>query len=584
MDIFIILLVVIIAIFAGLLYYRSRKRNRLYEEYKITLSKFEKTNNSLMKELERTSKIAKNGEGKDLLEGWSSEYSVLKIKFLEIFNLFETLNDNNTFANHSNFISIIDDLDSKVYDFENDFFDLYNKIKHYTGYELENTQISLNLKTRIKELVKEFDLKLKYLEIYNSNFNQNIADAQVFIDKFETLQKDGEYPEGRTILKNCHEKVTVIEGTFNSIIKFMDFIDGVDSDLNLINQIDEEIKNIGYKINIESLEEETLFFNETKDVILNKVAKFNFDEKIDSAEATILQEECNTLDNKLSELKIIVEDRFTFIKNIMRLEEENKNLMDTVSELIVGAKEERDQIIKLYELNEIRQVSKIDSEIETFEIFKEDYNKLIEIIHEAKEDYINLEQRIIQSNKYLIRLITNFEEALVALRAVRRDELNTRDKIDSYAQKIIEIDLYIKKNSHSHRLTRTIVSKIEELTLKFDELQKEIDKEPLNITNVRNLSESVETLIETLIDNEIENNIKHRVGSELLLNYISRFNKNERMDNTITRLFNLYNDNEYTVLLKEAYALIEDSSPQGKDIYVQIVNKVEIEPFNSILK
>ena len=132
------------------------------------------------------------------------------------------------------------------------------------------------------------------------------------------------------------------------------------------------------------------------------------------------------------------------------------------------------------------------------------------------------------------------------------------------------------------KLIREVIR--EELDYKFNELQKEIDKEPLNITNVRNLSESVETLIETLIDNEIENNIKHRKGSELLLNYISRFNKNESMDNTVTRLFNLYNDNEYSVLLKEAYALIDTSSPKGKDIYVQIVNKVEVEPFKDILK
>ena len=113
----------------------------------------------------------------------------------------------------------------------------------------------------------------------------------------------------------------------------------------------------GYKINIETLEEETKFFNDTKDIILSKVAKFNFDEAIDSAETTILQEECNMLDGKLSDFKQIVEDRFSFIRNIMRLEEENKNLIETVAELIVGAKDERDQIIKLYELNEIRQVS-----------------------------------------------------------------------------------------------------------------------------------------------------------------------------------------------------------------------------------
>ena len=61
---------------------------------------------------------------------------------------------------YNNSESKLDNSLKVIYDFENDFFDLYNKIKHYTGYELENTQISLNLKTRIKELVKEFDLKL----------------------------------------------------------------------------------------------------------------------------------------------------------------------------------------------------------------------------------------------------------------------------------------------------------------------------------------------------------------------------------------------------------------------------------------
>ena len=56
------------------------------------------------------------------------------------------------------------------------------------------------------------------------------------------------------------------------------------------------------------------------------------------------------------------------------------------------------------------------------------------------------------------------------------------------------------------------------------------------------------------------------------------------MDNSVTRLYNLYNNNEYSVLLKEAHSLIDEASPKGKEIYVNIVNKVDVEPFKNIIK
>ncbi|MGL5021260.1 MAG: septation ring formation regulator EzrA, partial [Mycoplasmatales bacterium] len=252
--------------------------------------------------------------------------------------------------------------------------------------------------------------------------------------------------------------------------------------------------------------------------------------------------------------------------------------------LIDGARDEKDSIIKLYELSEIKQLTKIDDEIKLFSSFLDDYDKLIEIIYSAREDYASLKSRITQANKFLIRVIKNLEVSIKELKAIRSDELSCRERIIDFDLKVVEIDLYIRKYQHTYKTSSYINAMIEELNNKLRILKKELNNEPLNITTVRNLNDSVASIINKLTDEELEKNIKQRIGSELILKYISRFNKSEGMDTTIGRLNNLYSGHEYKSLLQEGYQiLLNADSIKGPAIYKGIVSEVTVDPFNEIL-
>ncbi|MGL5020909.1 MAG: septation ring formation regulator EzrA, partial [Mycoplasmatales bacterium] len=363
-----------------------------------------------------------------------------------------------------------------------------------------------------------------------------------------------------------------------------EYLTQLDADIKITFKIRNEVKNIGFELNISDFDAKMNGFMETKDHLIAKITKFNFDTILEPSVREQLHGEITELDTQITQFKDIIEEKFTFISEIIALKDNNSKLIEVTKILIDGARDEKDSIIKLYELSEIKQLTKIDDEIKLFNSFLDDYDKLIEIIYSAREDYASLKSRITQANKFLIRVIKNLEVSIKELKAIRSDELSCRERIIDFDLKVVEIDLYIRKYQHTYKTSSYINAMIEEFSNKLTLLKKELNNEPLNITTVRNLNDSVASIINKLIDEELEKNIKQRIGSELILKYISRFNKSEGMDTTIGRLNNLYSGHEYKSLLQEGYQiLLNADSIKGPAIYKGIVSEVTVDPFNEIL-
>ncbi len=573
-TIFIIVIVVLLL--------QSMHRKKTFEGFSQDVKSIEHIKNQLEHELLRTNKIAKNEESRELFDTWIHEFELYKNNYFHILSLLENMDENNSFATNGSFNKDANAFEGYIFGFKSDFEALQEKVHHYTEYEYDNTRISLQLKTQRKELCALYEVKLKHLGIYHNSFSQSVAEVQVKIDDFEELQKNGEYPEGRLVLKECRDDMENLSHNTKVIIGFMDFLNDIETDITVITKIRDELNKLGYKINIENFDQTIANFTEKNELILNEVSAFDFNKKLDDNEVKTLENKTTTLDEKITSFKFKVEEQFVYIKNIMEFEYENEKLIGIIEGLIAGSVDEKDQIVKLYELSGIEQINKIDTEVQIFNTFQTDYSKLLTIVHEAHENYPELQERIEQANKFLIRLIKNFEVTIKTLKAIRSDELEVRSKIKEFENNVIEIDLYLRKYKHHNVMSRQIGDSITEINAKLGELNREILQEPLNITLVRNLSESIETQIESLIESRLQKNIKQRIGSELILKYISRFNKSDNIDLKIKRLFNLYNDYEYYRLLQEGFGLIESSSPHAKTIYLDIVKQVEVEPFKKI--
>lgn len=579
----VVIIIVIIILYVVNKIVKSKKRQTISEHYREENIKINETYDELVGELERTRKISKNEESIKLYNSWLVEFEKLNEKKVDIDALIAELNDYVETNEHSNFLLCNNELEGKIFKFREDLENLFKKVKQYTNYELENTRISLTLKDRIRDLSATFEQKLEFLEIYNRSFFEEVTSAQALIAEFENLQKNGDYPEGRSILKECNRKIDKIDFILKVILNFHEYLSQLDNDIIMMAKIGDEITKIGFSLNIKDFKAKVKGFSIDREEILVEIAQIDFENSIDKERLKTLELRINELDQNITEFKDIVEEKFNFIKEIIEIIGKNDQLLTMADDLITKAIEEKNLILSLYELPEIRQIKKLEEEVERFDNFKADYNKLMDIIHNAKEDFVALRRRIDQSNSYLIKLMKNIELAVRELKSIRNDEILTREKISAYQKTRIDIDLYLRKYNHLTMMSNELSSLIVDLDIKLANLIVELEKEPLSISEVRKLNQGVEKLIEAITTDRLDRDVKQRMGAKLLIEYVSRYNTSEEINLTIKRLHSSFNSHEYKRVLRETHEMLVSLSSNGEMKYSRVVANVVVAPFEPVV-
>ncbi len=407
--------ILVIVLFAFICYYtitvnKIKKRCAKYIETHDEILDIEQ---KIKGELSRTKKISKNEESIKLFDEWLREYELFKGEIEIISHLITRIKNTNNFGHRKEFYSYTAELNVHLEGFKDRLLILFNKINKYTSYELENTRISLELKERIKDLTNEFDAKLRYLEIYSQSFDNQIAEVNVEIKAFEQLQREGEYPEGRTILKASSKRIDNIDYVLSLIIDLQSHINNLNAQITKIETINDKITKLNFSINLKDFNSKVERFKVDTNKLLNEVTYLDFNHEINKEELRTLKNNLKELDEDITEYKSIVEEKSTYIYEIIEYLKNNELLIEQSEDILAGAYEERQKISQLYQHEDIeKHVTKIDEQLEQYNNFKVDYIELIDIIYNGKEDYAKLKSRIVKANKYLNRMLKNIKDVL----------------------------------------------------------------------------------------------------------------------------------------------------------------------------
>lgn len=543
-----------------------------------------KINNELMtideekkeieKEIERCEKISKNTKTKELLKNWQYEYVEMLTTIDELTEIEEQLQeviktkkDKNLSIISTQFIITAEELkrDMDVY---------YNKLKNYTKFELDNTQMAINLKERLKTANNIFDQKLKILDIFNNQFLETTFEINLNIKDFEEFQVAGDYPEARRVLKDGNEKLEILESLENKLIDLYDLFNTVENELSIVKSIQNKFEQYGYTNISEKVD---LTYQD----FLEKHDELEAELEVSDLKKHLIKTDEETLKKFIDEIKIYcdeLETEFEKIEKIEKLKEANSELNNLVKELLQGALEEKDTIIKLYNIKEIDQFKKIESQKKDLDEFNEDYKTLNNMLFEEDVNLEDLYVRIEQSNKYLNRVLTNVKQSIKVLEAIRSDELEIRKNTETYKHELVKISIYLYKVKHFEKLNLSLKSTLKELSQKIVEMDKELEKEPLEISYVRANDNIIQKLLNNFI-NEMQKDVKQRVGAEKLAVHFNRFVVNNENYTFSTRFVTLYNNKEYRQILKEIYQVFTDNNPKGEALYRSILNSVNVEEY-----
>lgn len=576
---------IVIAVIAIITYVViSKNIKKRTEKYKQTVQAINEREEQIREELARTKKISKKEDTIRLFDEWLEEYNTYSKTHDMINQLKRRLVKNARFMNRKDFNEYANELDTHLDGFLDQLDVLYNKIKQYTSYELENTKISLELKKQTKELQTEFDTKLRYLEIYNRSFEERISEINDGILMFEELQRDGEYPTARGILKECSTRIDSVEYVLNLIVKLQEYLQILNEKIEIIDNQSNEMKALNFSINLRDFDSRLEGFKISSNEMLTQVTYIDFSKQVDRDVLKQLEFDLKALDLEITEYNGIVQEKTSYIREIIEYIKENEELIDEGQETISGAIQQRDQILSMYVIHDIEgTVNNLNEEIETFDQFIQDYDELIKIIYAGKEDYARLRSRIVKANKYIKHYLANMGDLLRKFHSIQSDELKAHETLSKYKRDYIEIDLYIRRNNHKEALSKDVRNILHDIEIKLDLLEESLHVQPINISDIRNLSLSVEKLTAELIEKDaLANNIKQREAAKLIILYFNRFTQTHDGLTYSNRFNTLYAQCDYKRILKEAYELLIEANQDGKKIYEQIVkpamNIKEYEP------
>ncbi len=579
---FIAIIVIIIILISYFIIKNNKKkeRSKVYTETIESYQKTQKLELNVLDSLQRAKKISKNDESIKLYNLWLSEFQEVQVSIEELniidLELQELMNKNK----HKDFMKLEIQFSSKVAHSSEKLEGLHEKLYNFTNYEMENTQIAIELKEQLKELQKNFANNLQSYEIYDMSFAKQIEEITYELNKFEYLQKNGEYTDAREHLKSGTASINFIHLNYDVLNNSYVYLKEMNVNLEIIQQVRNGIKDLNFQLDIDNLQNDIDQIINEKQIFSEKIKIYTFNEEISKEQIDSNEKELLEIENKIFTIKNKIEEQYKVIKEIALKIDENKQLLDLCDTLIFGATEEKSEIEDLYQIPELKAIKKFDEEVSRFKKFQDDYKLLLSVIYELKEDYLTLHNRIDQSNSYLKIFIDKIEKAIIDLKLIREDELNARLEIKVHKEKIMTLELYLRHYDHYYRRSDNLVSEMKEMLEKLDQLDLELNNSPLNISEVRNINNAINNLIQSIIKDS-EKEIKYRIGGEKLITYCNQFIDEHDTYSLISHINSLFLNSEYTRVIQEIKSFLNSELSNGEEVYKNIVSKVQIESYKS---
>jgi len=573
-----ILLVVIafIGAFFGRRYYDNNKRNKLMEKYLLEIEEVDNLDQELQKKLNRSETISKTEEVILAHKAWSKSYEEISSKTEEIKALYD---EADKLSAGIEFNEVASKLEAELFEFKDQLVLLKKRVSTFVDFEHENSKICITLIKGLEDLEKDFNIKLKALETYDASFEEETAKARDFIKSFEEEQKVGKYPEAREFLMLCSKSLEDLSFSFKTISNTVSYLQKFEQDLKKTVAMINEFHDAGFNPPLGDFEKRIEDLHNRREDLLKQISNINFSSELTEEVLDDLSTSLVALDDDILTYYDEIFEQLGYIKQIIALIKENDETFPLIDELIQGAQNERDTIEKLYSLDNVKQVGALEEVVEEFNTFREQYDKLLNIAYECKEDSHVTVERFRKSKTYLTnKLLIKLREIIQELKAIRMDEITVRDGINTYNYKLSNLELYLYEHQHRYSMSVELKRLYKELENSLADLKVLLEAEPLAITAVRNTNIKIEKLL-NLIETNTVDEVKKREGVHALIQHINNYYTSFENQAAINRIHSLYAKFEYKDALAECSRFLDSIYDNSKQQYMNILSSIDTEKY-----
>ncbi len=437
-------------------------------------------------ELSKVEPIIKNDKMEEKYNDWQDRFDELREKKLaQIDDMLIDLDIYIDKKDYKNCIYRLAKTEMEIYKARESADYLLDEIKEITLSEEKYRAIVIKLKTKYRELNKEFqDHKQMYDEMQEAISLQLENIERRFLD-FEKVMEKNEYNEVVHIVKALD---TMIEHMGIVIKEVPDLLlmakQVIPNRMKEVRELNDDMVKQEYPLDYLNIDYNLEESQKNIDHILDKVRVLNLEDCMFELKTMLEYYDSLFVDFEKERLsrKVYEEMEADFSK---KLEKTNKVVQEVYNQL--------DDIKSMYDLND-QDVETIHEVNKTLVVINDDYKKMLAKVEAKSSPYSMLHKEVEELTVRLKEMEEDLDQALKSLGNMYDDEIRAREQLE-------EIESFLKQSKEKMRsyklpiITNNYFVQLSEANEAIEEVIKELERKPIVIKTLNTRVDTARDLV-----------------------------------------------------------------------------------------
>lgn len=504
-------------------------------------------------ELSKVEPIIKNDKMEEKYNDWQDRFDELREKKLaQIDDMLIDLDIYIDKKDYKNCIYRLAKTEMEIYKARESADYLLDEIKEITLSEEKYRAIVIKLKTKYRELNKDFqDHKQMYDEMQEAISLQLENIERRFLD-FEKVMEKNEYNEVVHIVKALD---TMIEHMGIVIKEVPDLLlmakQVIPNRMKEVRELNDDMVKQEYPLDYLNIDYNLEESQKNIDHILDKVRVLNLEDCMFELKTMLEYYDSLFVDFEKERLsrKVYEEMEADFSK---KLEKTNKVVQEVYNQL--------DDIKSMYDLND-QDVETIHEVNKTLVVINDDYKKMLAKVEAKSSPYSMLHKEVEELTVRLKEMEEDLDQALKSLGNMYDDEIRAREQLE-------EIESFLKQSKEKMRsyklpiITNNYFVQLSEANEAIEEVIKELERKPIVIKTLNTRVDTARDLVLKLY-NTTNEMIKTAQLAEMAIVFGNRYrNVYNEVDSGLNEAETLFFKGEYKSALDvsiKAVSLVDEN-------------------------
>ncbi len=466
-------------------------RKRIANKYRSKLRELEVAKNMVAStpvslELSKVEPIIKNDKMEEKYNDWQDRFDQIReTRLSQIDDMLIDLDIYIDKKDYKNCVYRLAKTELEIYRVRESADSLLDEIKEITLSEEKYRSIVIKLKTKYRELNKEFqDHRQMYDEMQEAVELQLENIERRFLD-FEKVMEKNQYSEVVHIVKALD---TMIEHMGIVIKEIPDLLlmakQVIPNRMKEVKELNEDMVQKGYPLDYLNVPYNLEESQKNIDHILDKVRVLNLEDCMFELKTMLDYYDSLFVDFEKERLsrKAYVEMEADFSK---KLEKTNKVVQEVYNQL--------DDIKSMYDLND-QDVETIHDVNKILVVINDDYKKMLAKVEAKSSPYSMLQKEVEELTIRLKEMEDDLDQALKSLGNMYDDEVRAREQLE-------EIESFLKQSKEKMRgyklpiITNNYFVQLSEANEAIEEVIKELERKPIVIKTLNTRVDTARDLV-----------------------------------------------------------------------------------------